>query len=415
MSHLLLDEKPIAILPSLARAIGLNEAIALQQLHYWLNGADESGKFGRTLNGRTWIYNDYQEWKTKNFPFWSISTIRRTFSSLEKRGLVISEMEVDSTLPGGKRKWYTINYAKVAHIGCVQNEHTPLSNLNTPSAQNEHTPLSILNTPSAQNEQAIYKESEITSEITTETTTETTDSPPSCDSITPPRDACDPLQADDGDDGPDDPDSGDDWSLIQQHADFPNWFDSLWAATRSTVRGMDAETALAWCFETASAATPGAALTARLDRRESPTPASIKRARDFIHRQHGLTAMLAETQARISPDSEPAPPIPPPIVPAHDPSIDQCPEGSKFTWRELWPSVKDSLMVMFNTTTAEYVKLATLWKVDGDCVWLTVPSVMVQHELTKRQSAIAFEFRKIVGRDVTLLIVCETQPVARAI
>lgn len=36
MSKLLLDDEPLVILPKLAAAIGLNEAIILQQLHYWL-------------------------------------------------------------------------------------------------------------------------------------------------------------------------------------------------------------------------------------------------------------------------------------------------------------------------------------------------------------------------------------------
>ena len=36
-SHrLLIDEPPLMVLPSLAAVIGLNEAIMLQQIHYWL-------------------------------------------------------------------------------------------------------------------------------------------------------------------------------------------------------------------------------------------------------------------------------------------------------------------------------------------------------------------------------------------
>ena len=36
-SKLLIDEPPLQVLPSLALKIGLNEAIILQQVHYWLN------------------------------------------------------------------------------------------------------------------------------------------------------------------------------------------------------------------------------------------------------------------------------------------------------------------------------------------------------------------------------------------
>ncbi len=41
-SSLLIEESPLQVLPSLAKAIGLNEAIFAQQLHYWLRG--KSGK-----------------------------------------------------------------------------------------------------------------------------------------------------------------------------------------------------------------------------------------------------------------------------------------------------------------------------------------------------------------------------------
>ena len=35
MSKLLINEHPLQVLPSLATKIGLNEAIVLQQIHYW--------------------------------------------------------------------------------------------------------------------------------------------------------------------------------------------------------------------------------------------------------------------------------------------------------------------------------------------------------------------------------------------
>ena len=36
MSKLLIQDRPIMILPTLAIKIGLNESIILQQIHYWL-------------------------------------------------------------------------------------------------------------------------------------------------------------------------------------------------------------------------------------------------------------------------------------------------------------------------------------------------------------------------------------------
>lgn len=100
-SRLLINEPPLMILPSLAKDIGLNESIIIQQLHYWIS------KSTHLRNGITWIYNTYYDWH-KQFPFWSISTIKRTISSLEKKGLIVSnnfnELKIDQT------KWYTIDY-----------------------------------------------------------------------------------------------------------------------------------------------------------------------------------------------------------------------------------------------------------------------------------------------------------------
>jgi hypothetical protein len=70
MSKLLINEYPLMVLPSLAVRIGLNEAIFIQQLHYWLE------KAGTEKQGRKWVYNTYQDWE-KQFPFWSNATLRR--------------------------------------------------------------------------------------------------------------------------------------------------------------------------------------------------------------------------------------------------------------------------------------------------------------------------------------------------
>lgn len=103
MSKLLINEPPLLVLPSLAIAIGLNEAITLQQIHYWLdpriNKNFQEGKF--------WVYNSYEEWQ-KQFPFWSIRTIRRNIQSLEEKNLLISKNF--STNSFDKTKWYSINY-----------------------------------------------------------------------------------------------------------------------------------------------------------------------------------------------------------------------------------------------------------------------------------------------------------------
>ena len=56
MSKLLIQENPMMILPSLAEKIGLNQAIVIQQFHYWLVSSKhllkgESGFITRIKSG----------------------------------------------------------------------------------------------------------------------------------------------------------------------------------------------------------------------------------------------------------------------------------------------------------------------------------------------------------------------------
>ncbi len=120
-SKLLLDDYPILILPTLATTIGLNEAIILQQIHYWLQ---------KSLNWhfeKPWVYNTYEEWK-EQFPFWSVSTIKRTISNLENSDIVESRSDFNK-MKIDKTKWYTINYDKLNKISN--------KSVNRPSGQND--------------------------------------------------------------------------------------------------------------------------------------------------------------------------------------------------------------------------------------------------------------------------------------
>ena len=101
---LLLNENPLIVMPTLAAHIGLNEAIILQQVHYWLLKSD------KLEDGRKWTYNSYESWR-EQFPFWSVATIKRAISSLEKQELLISGNHNKAAFD--KTKWYTLNYSKI--------------------------------------------------------------------------------------------------------------------------------------------------------------------------------------------------------------------------------------------------------------------------------------------------------------
>jgi len=64
--------------------VGVKGAVVLQQIHYWT-----SKGFGRKINGRVFVYNTYEEWQ-KQFPFMSISTLKRTFKKLVECELVFT-------------------------------------------------------------------------------------------------------------------------------------------------------------------------------------------------------------------------------------------------------------------------------------------------------------------------------------
>ena len=129
MSRLLIDEPPLQVLPSLAREIGLNEAIMLQQMHYWLL------KSSNEFEGVKWFYKTLEDWQTE-FPFWSAMTIRRTLTNLEKQKVIrignFNKKKFDKT------KWYTIEY-KCVNRRCVQNEQTVCSNRTDGCVQFEQT------------------------------------------------------------------------------------------------------------------------------------------------------------------------------------------------------------------------------------------------------------------------------------
>lgn len=119
MSRLLIHEPPLQVLPSLANTIGLNEAIVLQQIHYWISNP----KVGKMHNGRRWVRNSFDEWQETNFPFWSVRTLKRVMANLIDQDLVLVEnlnaKTYDRTL------WYTVGYDALdrLHLAIVTDCH----------------------------------------------------------------------------------------------------------------------------------------------------------------------------------------------------------------------------------------------------------------------------------------------------
>ena len=133
MNNLLISEPPLQVLPTLAVKIGLNGALFLQQLHYWILRSNN------IKENTVWVYKSLDEWIEQDFPFMSRSTLKRTISDLKKEDLIITKtfnkMKIDKT------NWYTINYQKLESMSLpwVQNEPSMGSKWSYASAQNEPT------------------------------------------------------------------------------------------------------------------------------------------------------------------------------------------------------------------------------------------------------------------------------------
>jgi hypothetical protein len=94
--------------PLEAEAIGLNEAIIVARIRFWL------GRSKHIFGGRPWVYNTYPEWQ-KQFPFWSVFTIKNIFRRLEELGVLASTQRFNANR-WNKTKWYTLNEDVLAEL-----------------------------------------------------------------------------------------------------------------------------------------------------------------------------------------------------------------------------------------------------------------------------------------------------------
>ena len=181
MSYVLIqDDASMLVSPRLALAIGLNEAIVLQQVHYWLM------KTQREIDGRRWVYNTYKNWN-KQFPFWSVSMVKRVFKSLENKGLLLTGTFNKSRMD--QTKWYTIDYDKLERMtllpldDMMTNENIASYEIEKKQNHDEKETLQrmdgqeLLNCLSVADEEVVWSKAipETTQETTTKITTECKD------------------------------------------------------------------------------------------------------------------------------------------------------------------------------------------------------------------------------------------------
>lgn len=124
--RLLFNEEPITINRLAANVLGLNEAIVVQQIHYWLN-INEKAKIN-IYDNKVWTYNTYDIWQKENFTFWSVRTLKSIFKKLEDKGILIkgnyNKKKYDRTL------WITLDYNKLEEL-LLQYENNTEDNHNS--------------------------------------------------------------------------------------------------------------------------------------------------------------------------------------------------------------------------------------------------------------------------------------------
>ncbi len=132
----------IRVSNALALAIGLNEAIFLEKIHYL------TSKSRKVKDGHRWVFNSVRAWQEKYFPFWSIDTIKRAIKTLKTNGyLILGEYNKKKY---DKTNWYRVDYFKlnevvpigaIWHLPLVQNAPMDSSNLHQPIPYNKYNKI----------------------------------------------------------------------------------------------------------------------------------------------------------------------------------------------------------------------------------------------------------------------------------
>lgn len=130
MSKLLLDERPLQVQASLAKALkSLDEAVIIQQLHYWLQRSN------LVRENHRWVYNSMADWN-KQFPWLTRKTLTNKFNDLEKRGLIITGNYNKAAFD--KTKWYRIDYDAFSHLEQRLGKNYPTNEQDLPNGDGKN-------------------------------------------------------------------------------------------------------------------------------------------------------------------------------------------------------------------------------------------------------------------------------------
>ncbi|MBD2302883.1 hypothetical protein [Nostoc sp. FACHB-190] len=125
-SKLITPESPLLVPPLLAAEIGLEEAVILQQIHYYCQISKHIKR-----DGRRWFWKTLKDWG-ETLPFLKISAIRRAIANLRDKFQLIDVCR-HSEKTWYQANWFTVNVENVQALwdSICQKQQIELSALNT--------------------------------------------------------------------------------------------------------------------------------------------------------------------------------------------------------------------------------------------------------------------------------------------
>lgn len=116
LGKFLVDEPPLLVFRSLVIALGLHEAVFLQQLHYWLHQKSRSPDrySDHFIHGRFWVHWTYEE-MAREIPLGgsTLDIHKRVVRQLKARGILLVEHHGPAW---DRTNWYSINHEALARF-----------------------------------------------------------------------------------------------------------------------------------------------------------------------------------------------------------------------------------------------------------------------------------------------------------
>lgn len=103
----LMKDIAIPVYPMLAKALGINEAIVIQQIYYHMSLKASSNTSNHFYEGRWWVYNSYQQWCDNHFPWLTPRSLQNIMIALEKKGILLTMQSLGNRWD--RRKWYSLD------------------------------------------------------------------------------------------------------------------------------------------------------------------------------------------------------------------------------------------------------------------------------------------------------------------